>query len=39
MNPSKIRDEDYLYFIIATPRIVTATEKIYFADKTFKRVL
>lgn len=39
MNPSKIRDEDYLYFIIATPHIATATEKIHFADKTFKQVL
>ena len=26
MNPPKIRDEDYINFIIATPRIVTATE-------------
>jgi len=26
MNPPKVRDEDYINFIIATPRIVTATE-------------
>ena len=26
MNPPKIRDEDYINFIIATPRTVTATE-------------
>ncbi len=26
MNPPKARDEDYINFIIATPRIVTATE-------------
>lgn len=26
MNPPKVRDEDYINFIIATPRTVTATE-------------
>ncbi len=26
MNPPKVTDEDYINFIIATPRIVTATE-------------
>lgn len=26
MNPPKVRDEDYINFIIATPRQVTATE-------------
>ena len=26
MNPPKVRDEDYINFIIATPRNVTATE-------------
>lgn len=26
MNPPKVRDEDYINFIIATPRSVTATE-------------
>lgn len=26
MNPPKVRDEDYINFIIATPRLVTATE-------------
>jgi len=26
MNPPKVRDEDYINFIIATPRVVTATE-------------
>ena len=25
MNPPKVRDEDYINFIIATPRTVTAT--------------
>ena len=26
MNPPKVTDEDYINFIIATPREVTATE-------------
>ncbi len=26
MNPPKVTDEDYINFIIATPRDVTATE-------------
>lgn len=26
MNPPKVRDADYINFIVATPRIVTATE-------------
>ena len=26
MNPPKVKDEDYINFIIATPHIVTATE-------------
>jgi putative transposase len=26
MNPPKVRDEDYINFIIATPRVVTAIE-------------
>lgn len=26
MNPAKCSDEDYINFIIATPRVVTATE-------------